>query len=115
MGIDFFDNSKCSETLAASDNKIYRTENIDAIRFFSVFLRKELLPQKDLIKISEFLLRLKFMQSSNLEAEIEIGGLFDGFVNLEEISPDLDWLEVVADSWGVFYTAISAAPTVLEP
>ncbi|MGG6266916.1 hypothetical protein ACQ4M3_21740 [Leptolyngbya sp. AN03gr2] len=55
------------------------------------------------------------MQSSNLEAEIEIGGLFDGFVDLEEIAPDLDWLEVVADSWGIFYTAISVVPTAPEP
>lgn len=61
------------------------------------------------------------MESSFNELEtapksiLEIGGTIDEFVNLEEISPDLDWLEAIADSWGILYNAISTAPTVQEP
>ncbi|GAP95372.1 hypothetical protein [Leptolyngbya sp. NIES-2104] len=46
---------------------------------------------------------------------LDIGGMFDAFENLEEISPDLDWLEAIADTWGIFHPAISAMPTVQEP
>lgn len=35
--------------------------------------------------------------------EIEVAGAFDAFVSLEDISPSLDWMEVLAASWGVPY------------
>jgi hypothetical protein len=46
---------------------------------------------------------------------LDIGGMFDAFENLEEISPDLDWMEAIADSWGVVHAPISTASTVQEP
>ncbi|MBD1844180.1 hypothetical protein H6F89_12375 [Cyanobacteria bacterium FACHB-63] len=45
----------------------------------------------------------------------EVGGMFDAFVSLEEISPELDWMETIADSWGIPYNATSAAPKAQEP
>jgi hypothetical protein len=32
---------------------------------------------------------------------IEVAGAFDAFVSLEEIESNLDWMEVLAASWGV--------------
>lgn len=46
---------------------------------------------------------------------LDIGGMFDAFENLEEISPDLDWLEAISDTWGISHPATSAAPTIQEP
>lgn len=48
------------------------------------------------------------------QAADEVGGMFDAFVSLEEISPELDWMEAIADSWGIPYTATSEAPKVQE-
>jgi hypothetical protein len=33
--------------------------------------------------------------------ELEVAGAFDAFVSLEDIAPNLDWMEVIAASWGV--------------
>lgn len=48
------------------------------------------------------------------QAGDEVGGMFDAFVSLEEISPELDWMEAIADSWGIPYDATLEAPKVLE-
>jgi hypothetical protein len=33
--------------------------------------------------------------------EVEIAGAFDAFTSLEEIAPGADWVEVLADAWGL--------------
>lgn len=33
----------------------------------------------------------------------EVAGAIDAFVSLEEIAPNLDWMEVLAATWGVPY------------
>lgn len=43
--------------------------------------------------------------------EIEVAGAFDAFVSLEEISPNLEWMEVLAASWGVPYCAANDRAT----
>lgn len=35
------------------------------------------------------------------QSEIEVAGAIDAFVSLEEIFPDAEWADVLADSWGV--------------
>ncbi len=79
---------------------------------------------KDTVKKSGFLLKLFFMQFSSFhgseatpkaQAGDEVGGMFDAFVSLEEISPELDWMEAIADSWGIPYEATVEAPKALEP
>jgi hypothetical protein len=45
----------------------------------------------------------------------EVAGMFDAFLNLEEIAPDLNWTDVIADSWGVPVEVNSETPKVLEP
>jgi hypothetical protein len=46
---------------------------------------------------------LLFDSKSNLrpQVEFEVAGAFDAFVSLEEIAPNLDWMEVLAESWGL--------------
>lgn len=41
---------------------------------------------------------------------LEVAGAFDAFVSLEEIAPDADWVDVLAESWGL----PSPSPEVLE-
>lgn len=41
--------------------------------------------------------------------------MFDAFVSLEEISSDLNWTEVIADSWGIPVEASREVPKVQEP
>lgn len=52
--------------------------------------------------------------SPKAQAADEVGGMFDAFVSLEEISPELDWMEAIADSWGISYTANSEVPRVQD-
>ncbi len=64
--------------------------------------------------------RSSFQDSENspkVQAIDEVGGMFDAFVSLEEIAPDLDWMEVIADSWGIPHSSetTARAPKVLEP
>lgn len=33
--------------------------------------------------------------------EFEVAGAFDAFVSLEEIAPNAEWLDVLAESWGL--------------
>lgn len=40
-------------------------------------------------------------QADNQVGELEAGGMLDAFVSLEEISPELDWTEAIADAWGI--------------
>lgn len=76
---------------------------------------------KNAVKKPGFLLKIFSMQSSNSEATPkaqaadEVGGMFDAFVSLEEISPELDWMETIADSWGIPHDATVKAPKALEP
>jgi hypothetical protein len=35
--------------------------------------------------------------------QFEVAGAFDAFTSLEEIESNLDWMEVLAASWGVHY------------
>jgi len=49
------------------------------------------------------------------QAGNEVGGMFDAFISLEEISPELDWNEVITDTWGIPHNATSEAPKVQEP
>ncbi len=45
----------------------------------------------------------------------EVAGMFDAFVSLEEIAPDLEWMDAIADSWGIPIESSPKAPKVLEP
>ncbi|BAY57150.1 hypothetical protein NIES2135_40140 [Leptolyngbya boryana NIES-2135] len=44
----------------------------------------------------------------------EAGGMFDAFVSLEEIAPDVTWSDAIADQWGIPNPPNQAAPKVLE-
>ena len=60
----------------------------------------------------------QFQDSENspkVQAIDEVGGVFDAFISLEEISPELDWMEAIADSWGIPHESTSKPPKVLEP
>jgi hypothetical protein len=40
---------------------------------------------------------------TGLPAAAEVAGAIDAFVSLEEIAPHLDWMEVLAATWGMPY------------
>ena len=44
----------------------------------------------------------------------EVGGMLDAFVSLEDIAPSLDWMETIADSWGIPHNATSKASKALD-
>lgn len=44
----------------------------------------------------------------------EVGGMFDAFVSLEELAPDVTWADAIADQWGIPNRSNQAAPKVLD-
>ncbi|KAM3098503.1 hypothetical protein ACKFKG_05590 [Phormidesmis sp. 146-35] len=46
---------------------------------------------------------------------IEVAGAFDAFTSLEEIESGLDWMEVLAASWGVPYSSQVEKESVIVP
>lgn len=61
--------------------------------------------------------RSQFQESENspkAQAGDEVGGMLDAFVSLEAIAPELDWMEAIADSWGIPHNATLEAPKVLD-
>jgi hypothetical protein len=44
----------------------------------------------------------------------EVGSMFDAFVSLEEIAPDITWSDAIADQWGIPNPPNQAAPKVLD-
>lgn len=47
------------------------------------------------------MLRPSFQHKGSQNVEVEVAGAFDAFISLEEIESGLDWMEVLAASWGV--------------
>ncbi|MCU0551065.1 MAG: hypothetical protein MUC48_17090 [Leptolyngbya sp. Prado105] len=55
-------------------------------------------------------------QSESEETPIrEVAGMFDAFLSLEEIAPGLEWIDAIADSWGIPIEANREVPKVQEP
>ena len=50
--------------------------------------------------------------ASHVESNIiEVSGLMDDFISLEEFAPDSNWEEVLAARWGIPYAAQSTEPS----
>ncbi|MGV0027648.1 hypothetical protein [Phormidesmis priestleyi] len=47
--------------------------------------------------------------------QFEVAGAFDAFVSLEDIESNLDWMEVLAASWGVPYSSQIEQETTTAP
>jgi hypothetical protein len=49
------------------------------------------------------------------EHQFEVAGAFDAFVSLEDIESNLDWMEVLAASWGVPYSSQTEPEVTTAP